>query len=75
MKNVTRREFVGRMGRRAVYTMPGVLAVFTERAYAGVSGCGQDGSVCTKNSDCCSGWQCLDDMQQMVSMGELGTCQ
>ncbi|NNF44140.1 MAG: hypothetical protein HKN62_14065, partial [Phycisphaerales bacterium] len=38
-------------------------------AHAGVSACGQTGSPCTTDLDCCVGWTCAG-----ASMMMAGTC-
>lgn len=59
-KHLKRRVFLGRMAIKAAYVAPAVLALQAARTtYAGPSGCGQTGSPCATDLDCCGGFTCL----------------
>ncbi|MBT8484123.1 MAG: hypothetical protein HKO59_05055 [Phycisphaerales bacterium] len=62
----SRRGFLGTAAGRAAYLAPAVLALTSREAVAGVSGCGQTGSPCSTDLDCCVGWNCQTSMM-MVS--------
>ena len=56
---IRRRAFLGRVAKKAAYVAPAVLALNAARtAHAGVSGCGETGSPCTTDADCCAGFNC-----------------
>ena len=74
MTTSSSREFVGKVARRAVYSTPMLMALSSRRAYAGVSGCGQDGSICYGDNDCCNGWNCVNNMGNPIMMGMMGMC-
>ena len=58
-KPVRRRVFIGRATKKAAYVVPAVLALkAAQKSYAGPSGCGQTGSPCATDGDCCGGWTC-----------------
>ncbi len=62
---IRRRVFIGRVAKKAAYLAPAVLALKAARtATAGPSACGQTGSPCATNPDCCGGFVC----QQMDGM-------
>ncbi|NNF44141.1 MAG: hypothetical protein HKN62_14070 [Phycisphaerales bacterium] len=65
----SRRGFLGTAAGRAAYLAPAVLALTSRDAVAGVSGCGQTGSPCATDLDCCVGWNCTG-----ASMMMAGTC-
>ena len=44
---IRRRAFIGRVAKKAAYVAP-----------AGISGCGEAGSPCTTDADCCAGFIC-----------------
>jgi len=71
----TRRSFLARSAKKAAYLTPVILAVGAQPAHAGVSACGQTGSPCFGQNDCCGGFSCVDGMGEMVSMGMVGTCE
>ncbi|MBT8484124.1 MAG: hypothetical protein HKO59_05060 [Phycisphaerales bacterium] len=54
------------VAKKSVYVTPVILALTSRDAHAGVSGCGQTGSPCTTDLDCCVGWTCTTSMM-MVS--------
>ena len=57
---IRRRVFIGRVAKKAAYVAPAVLALKAARtAHAGISGCGQTGSPCDTDADCCGGFLCL----------------
>jgi hypothetical protein len=74
-RDASRRSFLARSAKKAVYMTPVIMAVGAQQAHAGVSACGTTGSPCTSNADCCGGFSCLDGMGEMVMMGGTGTCQ
>ena len=56
---IERRMFIGRVARKAAYVAPAVLALkAAQTTYAGPSGCGETGSPCNIDGDCCVGWTC-----------------
>ena len=56
---IGRRVFLGRVAKKAAYVAPAVLALkAAQTAHAGISGCGQTGSPCTTDADCCGGFIC-----------------
>ena len=69
-----RRVFVGRVIRKAAYVAPAVLALkAAQSSYAGPSGCGQTGSPCNTDLDCCGGFTCQN--MGMACAGMMGcTC-
>lgn len=57
---IRRRAFFGRVAMKAAYVAPAVLALkAAQKTYAGPSGCGQTGSPCAVNGDCCGGFTCV----------------
>ncbi len=57
--SIKRRVFIGRVARKAAYVAPAVLALkAAQTTYAGPSGCGQTGSPCNTDTDCCGGFTC-----------------
>ncbi len=58
---VKRRVFIGRVATKAAYVTPAILALkAAQTTYgAGPSGCGQTGSPCNTDLDCCGGFSCL----------------
>lgn len=73
MESIRRRAFIGKVATRAAYVAPAVLTLQAARkTYAGPSGCGQTGSPCTNDPDCCAGWSCVRD-NGMACMGS-GMC-
>ena len=57
---IKRRVFIGRVARKTAYVAPAVLALkAAQTTYAGPSGCGQTGSPCNTDLDCCGGFSCL----------------
>ena len=57
---IRRRVFLGRLAKKAAYVAPAVLALkAAQTAHAGISGCGQTGSPCGTDADCCGGFLCL----------------
>ncbi|MCP3903373.1 MAG: hypothetical protein GY715_07030 [Planctomycetes bacterium] len=71
----SRRSFLARSAKKAAYLTPVVMAVGAQQAHAGLSVCGQTGSPCFGQNDCCGGWSCVNGMGAMVMMGMMGTCQ
>ena len=56
---IKRRVFFGKVARKAAYVAPAALALkAAQRTYAGASGCGEGGSPCNVNGDCCGSWDC-----------------
>ncbi len=56
---IKRRVFIGRVARKAAYVAPAALALkAAQTTYAGPSGCGETGSPCNIDSDCCGGFLC-----------------
>ena len=67
---IRRRVFIGRMAKKAAYVAPAVLALkAASTANAGLSACGETGSPCTSDADCCGGFFCLDTMMGNPCMG------
>ncbi len=57
---IRRRVFLGRVAKKAAYVAPAVLALKAARtASAGPSACGETGSPCATDLDCCGGFTCL----------------
>ena len=57
---IRRRVFLGQVAKKAAYVAPAVLALkAAQTAHAGPSGCGQTGSPCATDADCCGGFLCL----------------
>ena len=57
--SIRRRVFMGRVVTKAAYIAPAVLALkAAQTTYAGPSGCGQTGSPCATDLDCCGGFTC-----------------
>ncbi|MCH7591688.1 MAG: nucleotidyltransferase family protein [Planctomycetes bacterium] len=59
----TRRGFIHGVARKALYVTPVVMTLSAQRARAGSaadfdSGCGEGGSPCTVNADCCEPRTC-----------------
>ena len=73
---IRRRVFLGRMAKKAAYVAPAVLALKAARtATAGPSACGQTGSPCATDLDCCGGFTC-QTMAGMPCGGQtMCTCQ
>ncbi len=58
--SIRRRVFIGRVARKAAYVAPAALALkAAQTTYAGPSGCGETGSPCNTDLDCCGGFSCL----------------
>ncbi len=56
---IRRRVFIGRVAKKAAYVAPAVLALkAVQTAHAGPSACGQAGSPCATDLDCCGGFTC-----------------
>ena len=56
---IRRRVFLGRVAKKAVYIAPAVMVLkAATKAHAGISMCGQTGSPCTDDPDCCVGFTC-----------------
>ena len=54
-----RRVFLGRVAKKAVYVAPAVMVLkAATKAHAGISMCGEDGSPCTTDADCCPAFVC-----------------
>lgn len=57
--SIHRRVFIGRVAKKAAYVAPAVLALqAASKAKAGVSACGETGSPCAVDGDCCGGFLC-----------------
>ncbi len=57
--SIHRRAFIGRVAKKAAYVAPAVLALqAASKAKAGASACGQTGSPCATDGDCCGGFLC-----------------
>jgi hypothetical protein len=71
-----RRVFIGTVAKRAAYIAPAVLALkAAQTTYAGPSACGQTGSPCNTDVDCCGGFFCLQP-NLMACTGQMNcTCQ
>lgn len=58
----TRRDFLRKSGRRAMYVTPIVLSLGASVKAAALSGfdstCGETGSPCTADGDCCDALTC-----------------
>ena len=53
------RMNASRVAKKAAYVAPAVMVLKAARtAHAGVSGCGETGSPCTADVDCCPGFIC-----------------
>ena len=56
---IRRRVFLGRVAKKAAYVAPAVMVLKAARtAHAGISGCGENGSPCVDDGDCCAGFTC-----------------
>ncbi len=56
---IRRRVFIGLVAKKAVYVAPAVMVLkAAQTAHAGISGCGQTGSPCLFDPDCCGGFTC-----------------
>ena len=56
---IRRRVFLGRVAKKAAYIAPAVMVLGPARpVHAGISGCGQTGSLCNTDADCCAGFFC-----------------
>ncbi len=54
-----RRVFLGRVAKKAVYVAPAVMVLkAATKAHAGISMCGETGSLCMTDADCCPGFLC-----------------
>jgi hypothetical protein len=71
-EHLKRRVFLGRMAVKAAYIAPAVLALkAAETTHAGLSACGQTGSPCTSDADCCVGFLC-QNMGGIPCIGSTG---
>ncbi len=54
----SRREFLRRVGKKSLYVTPAVLTVTAAQSHAAsgdfFSNCGDPGSPCTVDADCCT---------------------
>ena len=76
VKEIRRRAFIGRMAMKAAYITPAVVALKASRkSYAGVSGCGQTGSPCLTDTDCCGGFACVKPNMMACAAAMNCTCQ
>jgi hypothetical protein len=75
-RRIQRRVFIGRVARKAAYVAPAALALkAAQTTYAGPSGCGQTGSPCATDVDCCGGFFCLQP-NAMACAGQMNcTCE
>ena len=56
---IRRRVFLGRVAKKAPYVAPAVMTLkAAQTAHAGISACGQTGSPCATDLDCCGGFIC-----------------
>ncbi len=56
---IRRRAFIGRVAKKAAYVAPAVMVLkAATTAHAGISMCGQVGSPCATDVDCCGGFLC-----------------
>jgi len=59
----SRRDFLRKSGRRAMYVTPAVLSLSASLKAAALSGydstCGEAGSPCTADADCCDALTCM----------------
>ena len=54
-----RRVFLGRVAKKAAYIAPAVMVLkAATTAHAGISMCGESGSPCATDGDCCGGFTC-----------------
>ncbi len=67
---IHRRVFVGRVAKKAAYIAPAVMVLkAAQKAHAGISMCGQTGSPCATDLDCCGGFFCVQ-MSGMPCAGQ-----
>ncbi len=72
---IKRRVFIGSVVRKAAYVAPAVLALkAAQTAYAGPSGCGQAGSPCNVDGDCCTGMGFTCDQPNGNPCGGMMNC-
>ncbi len=61
--DTSRRDFLRKSGRRAMYVTPAVLSLSASLKAAALSGydstCGEAGSPCTVDADCCDALTCM----------------
>jgi len=75
-ESIKRRVFIGRVVRKTAYVAPAVLALkAAQTSYAGPSGCGQTGSPCNTDLDCCGGFSCLKPSMAPCMGTSSCTCQ
>lgn len=56
---IRRRVFLGRVAKKVAYVAPAVLALrASQTAHGGASACGETGSPCAVDADCCGGFVC-----------------
>ncbi len=73
---IRRRVFIGRVAKKAAYVAPAVLALkAATTAHAGISACGQTGSPCLTDADCCVGFFCLNMAGMPCEPSDTGTCE
>jgi hypothetical protein len=72
---IKRRVFIGSVARKALYVAPAAVALkAAQKTYAGPSGCGQTGSPCLDDPDCCGGFTCKRaNSTPCIDMGMQGT--
>ena len=74
-RHIRRRVFLGRVAKKAAYVAPAVLALkAAQTAHAGISGCGQTGSPCATDVDCCGGFTCQNMAGMPCGGGPQCTC-
>ena len=75
-RRIRRRVFIGRVAKKAAYIAPAVMVLkAATKAHAGISMCGQTGSPCLVDADCCGGFLCLK-LNGMPCAGSMDcTCQ
>ncbi len=73
---IRRRVFLGRVAKKAPYVAPAVLTLkAAQTANAGVSGCGETGSPCLTDADCCGAFVCLLSNGMPCAGGPPCTCE
>ena len=74
--SIKRRVFMGRAAKKAAYVAPAALVLRAARkTYAGPSGCGQAGSPCNTDLDCCGGFNCQQPSMMACAGAPNCTCE